>query len=70
MFKNLISVMARRGIPSDDLARILGIHRNTLLKKIKGESEFTLTEADVIHAIFNEYDYKYLFTREQEKILA
>jgi len=48
----------------EDLANILEIHRNTLTNKLNEESDFTLREAEKIHAIFRKYNFAYIFARE------
>ena len=64
MLKNLPSIMANENIGVEDLAKILGVHRNTITKKIEGASELTLSEIEKIKIIFSKYSWDYLFARE------
>lgn len=66
MFKNLPNVMCAENIGVEDLAKILGVHRNTVANKIDGSSEFTLTEIEKIKAVFSKYSWEFLFARGQE----
>ncbi len=67
MFKNLTNLLRNRHMTNEDLAKILKIHRNTLLSKLNGDTQFTLNEIDIIMAIFNEYKFDYIFTREYKR---
>lgn len=64
MFKNLTNLLRNRHMTNEDLAKILKIHRNTLLSKLNGDTQFTLNEIDIIMTIFNEYKFDYIFARD------
>ena len=67
MFKNLNAILGNEGLGAEDLANILGIHRNTLANKLSGGSEFTLKEAETIRLVFKKkYAFDYLFARHSE----
>lgn len=66
MFKNLENVANRAGLTNVELAQALGINRATLENKLKGISKFNLDEIDIIVNMFSEYQYRYLFAREQQ----
>ena len=64
MYSNLKKEMEAKGITVDAMARLLGIHRNTMSNKLNGESEFTFEEACTIaETMFPEYRPTYLFRR-------
>lgn len=65
MYENLKAEMAKKGISIDALARLLGVHRNTVQNKLSGECEFTIGEAQLIsETMFPEFTIKYLFHRK------
>lgn len=70
MFKNLSLAMNSENIGVEELAKILGVHRNTIANKIDGTTEFTLSEIEIIKSIFNKYTFDYLFAREHQPISA
>ena len=45
MYANLKAEMARRGITSTQLSKVIGVTIQTFSKKINGQSDFTLSEA-------------------------
>lgn len=63
MLKNLIGEMAKRNVTMNDLAVLLGMHRNSIANKVYGKTSFSLDEA---FAIFDQYFYdlnfRWLFT--------
>ena len=62
MYANLKMLMALKGITNEDLAQLLGVHRNTIANKLDGESEFSFDQAVRIHdRYFTEYRIKYVF---------
>lgn len=64
MYSNLKALMATKGISIDALAKLLGVHRNTVASKLEGESEFTYGQAELIQeTMFPEYRARYLFRR-------
>ena len=65
MYKNLRALMASKGITVDALAKLLGVHSNTVQNKLNGESEFTFGQAELImETMFPEYNSRYVFHRE------
>ena len=64
MYANLKAAMALKGITIEAIAKLLGVHRNTVLSKLNGESEFTYGQAELIQeTMFPEYSARYLFRR-------
>ena len=65
MYDNLKMLMSRKDITNEVLARLLGVHRDTITNKLAGESEFTYGQAELIHeTLFPEYSIRYVFHRE------
>jgi hypothetical protein len=44
---------------------MLGIHKETLRKKLHGDNDFTLEEVRKLNAIFPEYAFDFLYAKEQ-----
>ena len=64
MYENLKALLAAKGISYEVLARLLGVHRDTVTNKLNGESEFTYGQAEVIQeTLFPEYNIRYVFRR-------
>jgi DNA-binding Xre family transcriptional regulator len=61
MYANLKAEIARHGKKKSELADKLGITENTLINKIKGKSEFTLTEIQTLLKEFPTATMDYLF---------
>lgn len=62
MRANLIGEMAKHKISINDLAELLGIHRNSVTNKLYGKSCFTLDEALLIaDTYFAGCDIRWLF---------
>ena len=65
MLKNLVAEMARRQVTRRDIARTLGISYGTVIVKIKGSYDFTVSEAQKIRdAYFPDLTIEYLFAKE------
>lgn len=63
MRTNLIGEMAKRGISINDVAELLGIHRNSVSNKLHGKSAFTLDEAIAVYdRYFSDLNFRVLFT--------
>jgi len=64
MYENLKAVMAIKTVTIEAIARLLGVHRDTITNKLNGESEFTYAQAELIQeTLFPEYNIRYLFRR-------
>ena len=62
MQTNLIGEMAKRGISINDVAELLGIHRNSVSNKLYGKSAFTLDEAIAVYdRYFSDLNFRVLF---------
>ena len=66
MYPNLELAMFKRKITGREMARKLGIGESTMYKKLRGEYDFKLREAEQISAIFPETPWRELFAREDE----
>lgn len=49
---NLRGEMAKKGISIEELAKLLGIHRNSVANKLNGDTSFTIDEAFKIHEVY------------------
>lgn len=66
MYENLKMLLAAKSISNETVARLLGVHRDTITNKLNGESEFTYGQAELIQeTLFPEYNIRYLFRRSQ-----
>ena len=64
MFQNLQAEMARKRITTRGLAKMTGLHENTLYRKIEGKVEFKLNEMEDIRRILRiEVPLDHLFKR-------
>ena len=61
----LESKIAEKGIAKKDIAQKLGITPRALSKKLKGETNFTLTEGLFIHKLFADIQIEVLFSKEK-----
>ena len=62
MLSNLNKAIADKKIAKNAIALAVGMSEKTFHNKIKGETEFTLSEArKVQESFFPEYDWRYLF---------
>ena len=62
MRANLIGEMAKRSISINDIAKLLGIHRNSVANKLYGRSAFTLDEAITVYdRYFSDMNFRVLF---------
>lgn len=63
-YVNLRAEMAKNGVSVEDVAQVLGIHRNTASGKVRGEVPFTIDEAFALRdARFPGYEVGYLFRK-------
>lgn len=63
MLANLIGELAKRRITNQELAELLGLHRNSIANKLYGSTDFTLREAIMIYdTYFQGCDFRWLFT--------
>lgn len=66
MYDNLKMLMALKNITNQVVARLLGVHPDTIANKLAGESEFTYGQAELIHeTLFPEYSIRYVFHRTE-----
>jgi len=64
MYFNLRTAMRRERVTVDRVAKALGLHKDTVSKKIAGELAFTFEEAVTIRrVIFPQFDLLWLFAR-------
>lgn len=67
---NLKAEMAKRDITIEEIAKTLGIHRNSVANKLNGITPFTVEEAFKIQAVFfPDLELKYLFKAESQEEL-
>lgn len=67
-YENLKAEMARKEISIGIIAELLGIHRNSVSKKVNGHCSFTVEEAVKIQeTFFPDKEFKYLFTRYEKR---
>ena len=65
VYQELVGAMAKRGVRRNAMAAAVGISTRTLYAKLKGETDFTLSEANAIHTIFfSDMNKDELFTKE------
>ena len=61
----LIKEMAARGVEIEDIAKLLGIHRNSAANKIYGRTAFSIAEGFLVHdKFFSDIPMKTLFEKE------
>lgn len=62
---NLRGEMAKRRVSIEDIANLLGIHRNSAANKVNGESPFSFEQSVKIQErFFPDLELKYLFRKE------
>ena len=64
--QNLKAEMARRNLSSEKLAQLIGMRPNTLRQKIRGNTEFTIPEAQAIKKVFTGLTIDYLFEKGEQ----
>ena len=67
MFRNLANAIDRKGLTDEKVAVALGIHRETLRRKLQGSNDFTLEEVRKLNALFPEYSFDFLYAKEQSE---
>lgn len=67
MFENLANAIDRKGLTDEKVAAVLGIHRETLRRKMQGSNDFTLEEVRKLNSMFSEYSFDFLYAKEQSK---
>lgn len=66
-FPELVGEMAKRRLTRTEVAKSLGISTRALYSKISGETDFTLSEANAIHAVFfPDMEKDILFARAEQ----
>lgn len=64
MYDNLKAEMARRGITVRSLSKMIGVHENTLYRKVEGKTEFKLDDMMSIKTVMQtEEPLEYLFKK-------
>lgn len=67
MFTNLVSELKHKGISTKAVAGLIGCSESSVLNKVKGATEFTLSEVLLINDnLFPEYKLEYLFERDHK----
>lgn len=67
-YGNLKAEMGRKNITIEEIAKEIGVHRNSASNKINGSSSFSIEEAMKIKGkFFPDLEYKYLFQTESEE---
>lgn len=65
-YPELVGEMAKRSLTRTSVAKKLGISPRTLYSKLAGDTDFTLSEANEIHAVFfPDIDKDRLFARAE-----
>ncbi len=65
-YLNLKAEMAKRDVTIESVSNLLGVHRNSVANKIKGNSRFSVDEAFCIQkAFFPDLETHYLFETEE-----
>lgn len=65
MFENLRSELDKKHITMVSVAKVIGCTDKSLQNKLKGRTEFTLSEIFKINTeLLPEFDLKYLFSRK------
>lgn len=59
--------MAKRKVTIENIATLLGIHRNSVANKLDGKSSFSIEQAVLIQkTYFPDLELKYLFATEEQ----
>ena len=65
MYSNLCVEMVRRNVTKQEIAALINRSYDTVCKKIRRDTSFTLDEALIIHkTYFDDMNFKYLFAGE------
>lgn len=65
-YGNLKAEMGRNNISIEAIAKLLGIHRNSVSNKVNGNSSFTIEESAKIQEVFfPDKELKYLFEKDK-----
>ena len=65
---NLRGEMAKRRVSIEDIADLIGAHRNSVANKLNGESSFSIEQAfEIQETYFPDLDLKYLFKKEKKE---
>jgi|LGOV01.1.fsa_nt_gb plasmid maintenance system antidote protein VapI len=65
MYKNLVAEIAINSISKKEVSQTLGITHNTLARKVKGDTAFTVPESKKLLTMFKGKSFEYLFAVEQ-----
>lgn len=61
MFRNLNAELSRNNLKPKDLAEKLNVSERTVHNKLKGKTEFTLSEINIVSNLFPNVSIDYLF---------
>lgn len=70
VFNNLRAELARNNINAKELAEILNLSQKTVYNKLKGKSEFTLSEILKVQEMLPDSSLEYLFETELKRFNA
>lgn len=68
MYANLKAELLANGISLRAAAAVIGVHENTLSRKINEENFFIDEALSLSKNLLPKYDFEYLFTPSEEKI--
>lgn len=63
LFPNLVAAMEQRGVSNKNLADAIGLSEDTVMFKMQGIMDWTLTEALALCNYLNYTDLRFLFLR-------
>lgn len=71
MYKNLSKILNDKSVTTKALATLLDVSEKTALNKIRGVTDFTLTEAmKILDIICPEYQLEYVFATVKSEEVA
>lgn len=68
-YTNLKVEMLKKHVTNTDIAKLLGVHRNTVDNKLSGRSAFSVDEAfKIFYAFFSDADFYHIFYRKNPNL--
>ena len=68
IYPELIGGLAKKSVKKGDVAKALGISPRTLYSKLVGDTDFTLSEANILQRqFFPDMDHETLFKRADDQ---